>query len=144
MEPQLFSCGLTMPPMSKGSTMWASMEPQLFSCGLYRDFMFCDVIVNASMEPQLFSCGLVLPPEEDEEEDDKLQWSRNFSVADCSSINNLGTLAFTGFNGAATFQLRIAAIPPTEAAIPTHQLQWSRNFSVADCFFVTGGFTNVL
>ena len=62
----------------------------------------------------------------------RLQWSRNFSVADCSCIAGVVVSCINSFNGAATFQLRIAVsliIHPTSQKT----LQWSRNFSVADC-----------
>ena len=107
MEPQLFSCGLcfgfvsvitTSPSFNGAATFqlrigdlfkahgtyqYASMEPQLFSCGLkLTNKSFQAHIQRASMEPQLFSCGL---------------WE--------IAIENATTYSF---NGAATFQLRIA------------------------------------
>ena len=60
-----------------------------------------------------------------------LQWSRNFSVADCRLCWRLSSLHSGTFNGAATFQLRIAInASPFNGA--SKSLQWSRNFSVAD------------
>ena len=108
-----------------------------------------------SMEPQLFSCGLRCRWNTSLQQL-VLQWSRNFSVADCInsySITILPTLSFNGaatfqlriaadstgwadtclaFNGAATFQLRIDQNTICVLFIPSN-LQWSRNFSVADC-----------
>ena len=105
------------------------------------------------MEPQLFSCGLS-PSLFVKRFPRRLQWSRNFSVADCK-IQARGYSLFRSFNGAATFQLRIAANNPTADepitsasmepqlfscgllnaifnSIVMCVLQWSRNFSVAD------------
>ena len=67
-------------------------------------------IFLSSMEPQLFSCGL-LYPRWWFNADNNLQWSRNFSVADCCNC------------------LRV--MPRFSA------LQWSRNFSVADCWTIS-------
>ena len=84
-----------------------SMEPQLFSCGLKNTQRNPTLSETPSMEPQLFSCGL----QHKLKRVDNPQWS---------------------FNGAATFQLRIACNATLDIAVlPT--LQWSRNFSVADC-----------
>ena len=169
--------GLTLQKIVK-SPFWASMEPQLFSCGLgkkgrkeerkelglqwSRNFSVADwstdvwisITSRASMEPQLFSCGLQMGIETTFQEYLELQWSRNFSVADClsSAANVVHTACFNGaatfqlriagqtmlnwlssfgFNGAATFQLRIEV--PTCEYLSHQGLQWSRNFSVADC-----------
>ena len=109
------------------------------------------------MEPQLFSCGLT-NSKTGLNTLTKLQWSRNFSVADCGirTFNNERDLR--GFNGAATFQLRIDGIGFREFKVliasmepqlfscglktgncialqPTLSLQWSRNFSVADWYY---------
>ena len=87
----------------------ASMEPQLFSCGLLSIISIDMVGIIASMEPQLFSCGLCkcrwwwLLLEK------LLQWSRNFSVADCRRRRRRSRKDTRGFNGAATFQLRIVS-----------------------------------
>ena len=132
------------------------MEPQLFSCGLWRDFDEPHIPRMASMEPQLFSCGLHcmgkrnlkdvkgfngaatfqlrigVVPYINYTEYNKLQWSRNFSVADCCGVAHKKSNLCTSFNGAATFQLRIVLMVIDDA----HEfatLQWSRNFSVADC-----------
>ena len=107
MEPQLFSCGLQICGSSYYYANHASMEPQLFSCGLQNNRYLWVPNHLASMEPQLFSCGLHGYP-----------------------IHRFGY--GRSFNGAATFQLRIAvtAIP---LLTPLKSLQWSRNFSVADC-----------
>ena len=60
------------------------------------------------MEPQLFSCGLKKP---------------------LRGLNN----GMQTFNGAATFQLRIAGWGSRAPSMIIF-LQWSRNFSVADCY----------
>ena len=59
------------------------------------------------MEPQLFSCGL-------------------------NALSFHLFLSAPGFNGAATFQLRIVMTAPADSYTKI-LLQWSRNFSVADC-----------
>ena len=132
MEPQLFSCGLYLSisihgiriilqwsrNFSVADCQWTgihpilasfpSMEPQLFSCGLLLECLASCLAHEPSMEPQLFSCGLkvceaahvILPS--------ILQWSRNFSVADCRTFHMIWSLILYSFNGAATFQLRIA------------------------------------
>ena len=83
-----------------------SMEPQLFSCGLNCKKNKEKRVVIPSMEPQLFSCGLwIYGPRESVASN--LQWSRNFSVADCYVATQVDTISVC--------------------------LQWSRNFSVADC-----------
>ena len=131
MEPQLFSCGLLVAPAAMSTDPWRpSMEPQLFSCGL----QIC-VITRWCWNT--------------------LQWSRNFSVADCRYVSSPGDagIPFNGaatfqlridvviqgdsldvltFNGAATFQLRIVA-NSDHSEVQCSFLQWSRNFSVADC-----------
>ena len=61
---------------------------------------------GASMEPQLFSCGLCAPEWQGPTARYPLQWSRNFSVADCKILLR-GWVPKHSFNGAATFQLRI-------------------------------------
>ena len=156
MEPQLFSCGLGIVVVGAIRLVVTSMEPQLFSCGLPLKTAplksHCSI---TSMEPQLFSCGLrlsrstaqTIPP---------LQWSRNFSVADCRRYDEKWIPRGDYFNGAATFQLRIAtpvsfvkgelanfngaatfqlriAIEINGSGNDIYLLQWSRNFSVADC-----------
>ena len=84
------------------------MEPQLFSCGLLTNSNNGTTPIIPSMEPQLFSCGLDLAQQmEDQNFRVALQWSRNFSVADCSRYQHWWFIHF--------------------------HLQWSRNFSVADC-----------
>ena len=91
-------------------------------------------IVAASMEPQLFSCGLLIQRLKNKTIQYWLQWSRNFSVADCVKVEwqrmcryfasmepqlfSCGLLKRVfwpdflalSFNGAATFQLRIARL----------------------------------
>ena len=83
------------------------------------------------MEPQLFSCGLIVSLTASEGYSSMLQWSRNFSVADCCKsvamwlrpifasmepqLFSCGlcitidsdSIIQCCFNGAATFQLRI-------------------------------------
>ena len=156
MEPQLFSCGLVDDSVYQWDTLmsfngaatfqlriddfsgrssprtWASMEPQLFSCGLSICILW--IIWYAIM----------------------LQWSRNFSVADCHlsflnetrdeyasmepqlfscglmEIRPKRVYSLHCFNGAATFQLRIV-VKHKKEYFRLCQLQWSRNFSVADC-----------
>ena len=83
-----------------------SMEPQLFSCGLKKKEEKTAPRKKPSMEPQLFSCGLVY-----------------------ANITGLGVQS--PFNGAATFQLRIATWFHI-CQDTSIDLQWSRNFSVAD------------
>ena len=156
MEPQLFSCGLcaiTVQPahdqfcFNGAATFqlriaWkqytvhnshcnASMEPQLFSCGLFFNTALSYSEYDASMEPQLFSCGLMSEDDKSKDVASMLQWSRNFSVADCWQYDSVW-VGEPRFNGAATFQLRI--VKKLQARNDLHNLlQWSRNFSVADC-----------
>ena len=82
MEPQLFSCGLLVTTDKDQQFESASMEPQLFSCGLINNQWKMYSLVRASMEPQLFSCGLPMS-KAGVKASSMLQWSRNFSVADC-------------------------------------------------------------
>ena len=83
------------------------------------------------MEPQLFSCGLLDCQQKKVGISDNLQWSRNFSVADCRKKPEISNIQCP-FNGAATFQLRIDGVLCQIMGIFS-DLQWSRNFSVADC-----------
>ena len=154
MEPQLFSCGLPCPWECSNWNSAPSMEPQLFSCGLHLEFDGLCIVLIPSMEPQLFSCGLrcwvgfrrldYLPSMEPQlfscglrlqsetiKQISCLQWSRNFSVADCSETAISASTVSVSFNGAATFQLRIAC-ECCSIWSSTESLQWSRNFSVAD------------
>ena len=155
MEPQLFSCGLSVRRCCISLVVIALQWSRNFSvadCAIIHCLM---ALINwASMEPQLFSCGLhwiycnypwVIV---------SLQWSRNFSVADCPSSARARTRVCR-FNGAATFQLRIedamcvirkdisASMEPQlfscgllimslSRLSSSGLLQWSRNFSVAD------------
>ena len=85
MEPQLFSCGLAL------MTSW------LHSCQLLqwsRNFSVADWLSKYSKTPSKFW----------------LQWSRNFSVADWRK-KGIREERKKDFNGAATFQLRIAGDP---------------------------------
>ena len=141
MEPQLFSCGLNIAVIIRIVMNIPSMEPQLFSCGLSNLPVIWIRSKSPSMEPQLFSCGLQLKIllitltiylqwsrnfsvadcrlQSYYQVDDfsVLQWSRNFSVADCIH-GGLANCHSSPFNGAATFQLRIVAeIPPANDLI---------------------------
>ena len=111
MEPQLFSCGLLFYEAFAGQPLnIPSMEPQLFSCGLWQcPFYRCDRC-SPSMEPQLFSCGLEPQNRCLRWCEHPLQWSRNFSVADCWMIMWITVYCHSPFNGAATFQLRIVLL----------------------------------
>ena len=184
MEPQLFSCGLLkiLPTPQSVVTCFngaATFQLRIAVCELIdksslvalqwsRNFSVADcktvkanltTAKEASMEPQLFSCGLMFAYFVGGYYF-MLQWSRNFSVADCQwrysgrveigmasmepQLFSCGLHGKTGllcpqvngcFNGAATFQLRIATTL-AQKAIDAKQLQWSRNFSVADCKIV--------
>ena len=135
MEPQLFSCGLLHWWLAFHSHILPSMEPQLFSCGLLKIYLIVFLSLYPSMEPQLFSCGLWIPHRPKKADRGRLQWSRNFSVADWSctkasceksvkpsmepqlfscGLGQAGTSTGDSgrpFNGAATFQLRIVLWP---------------------------------
>ena len=79
-----FQLRIALPILWADPRYSASMEPQLFSCGLKEDHGRSQKNHNeASMEPQLFSCGL-------------------HGEAEAAAASQLC------FNGAATFQLRIA------------------------------------
>ena len=156
MEPQLFSCGLKTKMTVK---FWksacfngaATFLLRIVRANRCRQYWF----VIASMEPQLFSCGLRYPKASERLSHLVLQWSRNFSVADCIKKAKSMVLTLEAsmepqlfscglqvrvvacllvqhcFNGAATFQLRIAPRHHYHHGT-TITLQWSRNFSVAD------------
>ena len=156
MEPQLFSCGLVWWCWPQWSDLPPSMEPQLFSCGL-RAWTVARTIDNPPFNgAATFQLRIVSEKCKINWNFNVLQWSRNFSVADCLKLNavcqkhkipsmepqlfSCGLLInwlvslwwFSPFNGAATFQLRIEnKIVKIFLTQPT--LQWSRNFSVADC-----------
>ena len=156
MEPQLFSCGLKNLRLGEGGKLdsfngaatfqlrialndigvikleVASMEPQLFSCGLLFGADRPFKSRNASMEPQLFSCGLM--PKKGKM---KKWMHRGFNGAATFQLRIVGHDAWSCdilpcFNGAATFQLRIEGSLCLVSKNWHVQLQWSRNFSVAD------------
>ena len=156
MEPQLFSCGLYVASQTQPQNSRASMEPQLFSCGLNPKlpsepiilFGFngaatfqlriaagsaavCACVVGASMEPQLFSCGLFCAFGRGDNQRIASMEPQLFSCGLWQGMD-LSQGDFRRFNGAATFQLRIAVNGHLSHTIVT-MLQWSRNFSVADC-----------
>ena len=157
MEPQLFSCGLERSYVGGGTFSATFNGAATFQLRIVsQDFKY-DVAGLPSMEPQLFSCGLIKDAKAKIAEMETfngaatfqlrivilsnrkknyfgiLQWSRNFSVADCKHILRNKTqesiqpsmepqlfscglydhkpncvVSQSTFNGAATFQLRIA------------------------------------
>ena len=180
MEPQLFSCGLCYTAVASWvDKRVASMEPQLFSCGLLLLLTIWLMKFFLLQWSRNFSVADCVPQIGSIWGGDELQWSRNFSVADCGKypttttpsgwasmepqlfscgLNKLargGRTPNSRFNGAATFQLRIACPKLVQSGVAMsfngaatfqlriveniqqqqHQadgLQWSRNFSVAD------------
>ena len=84
----------------------ASMEPQLYRCG--NKARLSDVYrhIVASMEPQLYRCGNVFDQRWSRSADMRLQWSRNFIVAEISTSCGAPSGRVPCFNGAATLSLR--------------------------------------
>ena len=132
MEPQLFSCGLGIHYLILMQIIGSFNGAATFQLRIVKNFSIrtgsftcfngaatfqlrigeCDGAGGrgsrlASMEPQLFSCGLLENSARGRWRI-RLQWSRNFSVADCAAAINRTVWFRFCFNGAATFQLRIA------------------------------------
>ena len=131
------------------------MEPQLFSCGLHEMCTYFFTLDFAFNGAATFQLRIASSSGTHKDQFCTLQWSRNFSVADCEQIDiqlknglnpsmepqlfSCGLNEWVGdakrvlqpFNGAATFQLRIASLQ-FEDYKKSCLLQWSRNFSVAD------------
>ena len=156
MEPQLFSCGLSVKahrpprfglPFNGAATFQLRIDdrgrhvsgphPSFNGAATFQlriagpPLSIAAVSRTPSMEPQLFSCGL-LQGVTKRITWIHLQWSRNFSVADCRKKLHNRKIGNAAFNGAATFQLRIAE-SSDKSTTGMQFLQWSRNFSVADC-----------
>ena len=142
-------------PTSHAIRAEASMGPQLCSCGNRQNHHVRFVRHQiASMGPQLCSCGN-MRQKKWELWGWMLQWGRNFAVAEtarmhvettdslvasmgpqlcsCGNPRPTGTNPSfkTGFNGAATLQLRKPALDRTDA-VGESVLQWGRNFAVAE------------
>ena len=132
MEPQLFSCGLLYMSIHIGAIRKASMEPQLFSCGLRIQNVPVWQMQESFNGAATFQLRIAQKFRGIKKGTFLLQWSRNFSVADCSANELLRRKVHGRFNGAATFQLRIANIFFVIDYDVFPWLQWSRNFSVAD------------
>ena len=126
-----FQLRIVAPELYVDPTIKPSMEPQLFSCGLLiMSVRTRSGDIMPSMEPQLFSCGLFIASLSSNRAW-ALQWSRNFSVADCGE--NVGN-AFTGQKPSMEPQLFSCGLWKVRLSVigAFPDLQWSRNFSVAD------------
>ena len=138
--------------------LFPSMEPQLFSCGLGDDGSRRLSISSAFNGAATFQLRIDHCYSYAYDHGLCLQWSRNFSVADCGKhylfvwdhlqpsmepqLFSCGLKYYVfysmkgdlPFNGAATFQLRI--VQKLFYRMMNLYLQWSRNFSVADCRYI--------
>ena len=157
MEPQLFSCGLPLSKVRLTIPVIASMEPQLFSCGLSRWTILISLNIQSFNGAATFQLRIVDKVRINDIELSKLQWSRNFSVADCRytslAASNCPSLQWSRNFSVADWWIRqvsrlshyFASMEPQLFSCGlylwgrgiqnfTIRLQWSRNFSVADCF----------
>ena len=85
---------------------------------------------RASMGPQLYRCGNSLVARLAAFVPDRLQWGRNFIVAEMSLVC-FALSRETSFNGAATLSLRKSFLEHGSSYTAV-ALQWGRNFIVAE------------
>ena len=157
MGPQLYRCGNSPPQVVRAARHRASMGPQLYRCGnLQSATWHCTGRAHASMGPQLYRCGNTAGSGIHRAGPHRLQWGRNFIVAETRQSKKRNTRRQWRFNGAATLSLRkhtsCGQTPRRQAPCfngaatlslrkrladsprlrPTNWLQWGRNFIVAE------------
>ena len=82
MGPQLYRCGNLLVASQLVFRLAASMGPQLYRCGNHHVLPTPIHINGASMGPQLYRCGNTGRHQETPTLNTKLQWGRNFIVAE--------------------------------------------------------------
>ena len=155
MEPQLYRCGNLVFSGKSHPTILASMEPQLYRCGNLAGGHAMRIQWDRFNGAATLSLRKSEGDDEGSEEAPKLQWSRNFIVAEirtrlptarsgrtasmepqlyrCGNMQdvNLRQRKTISFNGAVTLSLRKSE-GDDEGSEEAPKLQWSRNFIVAE------------
>ena len=107
MGPQLYRCGNITNSNDFGIRIHtASMGPQLYRCGNPDLELKTVSAIEASMGPQLYRCGNPGIGADTEKTLAKLQWGRNFIVAEILLLASAAPGSLVRFNGAATLSLR--------------------------------------
>ena len=111
------------------------MGPQLYRCGNQEREPHPGQRDTASMGPQLYRCGNSDTTDMEITAVTKLQWGRNFIVAETQYREYNNHYRNICFNGAATLSLRKLVVD-IESHAESQQLQWGRNFIVAETYHI--------
>ena len=131
MGPQLYRCGNGLLYCYIPIRVLTSMGPQLYRCGnAEQDALHTDDMA-ASMGPQLYRCGNPAANKNNAVRIYKLQWGRNFIVAEIDA-DIIDLYAATMLQWDRNFIVAETSAPMTNARAKLVSLQWGRNFIVAE------------